>query len=356
MLKKCISWSVLLFWMVLISCTDNGSDGYNYTNQKNIAKFIEEAVYHFENHNEYSKIRSEFPNMQLKGNLDAVQIFYEKAWQIDNKRIDIAHGLSSVYVLSGKIKQAIELWTKILAIDSKNFDAALKIFVYSRVWEQNVQQNSLKEKLKKIDDKKFQSYEEALERLDTVNKRIWETDYTKKYEDKNHVIVVLASASHQGVPSEDMKKRLLVAKDLAKIYLESSLILSGGGLSRSDTGGFTESLVMKNWLIRNNIAPQRLILDPRSEDTVWNAIYVLNILDTMKTIRYGTIVTNGNEARRVLNIFVELSRERNLNIEWDLAPTYPTSPYEEQSEFDKIAIYRDFLRAKGLSLFPGIKR
>ena len=80
-------------------------------------------------------------------------------------------------------------------------------------------------------------------------------------------LIVLGAAVYKDQPSLTLIRRLEGAKDYLETYPDSVAILSGG-MGAGET--ITEAQAMYDWLVGQGVAPDRLLLEPKSTSTEEN--------------------------------------------------------------------------------------
>ena len=118
------------------------------------------------------------------------------------------------------------------------------------------------------------------------------------------------------------KKRILNDRlnHLLKIlnnYKYNKIVLTGGiGLF----GNYNEALYMKDYLIKNNINPNKLIIEDKSKTTKENNINVINLLklNDIKNKTNIVLVTNKFHMYRNKRILKGLINNININFIYDI--------------------------------------
>lgn len=92
---------------------------------------------------------------------------------------------------------------------------------------------------------------------------------------KADVIVVLGCVVRpHGEPSRAMRCRLVLAVDAFKRGVAKRVLVSGG----RNHDGYVEADVMRNHLVAAGIAPDAILVEPRSLSTIENAYYSAQML------------------------------------------------------------------------------
>lgn len=112
------------------------------------------------------------------------------------------------------------------------------------------------------------------------------------------IVVFGQSPKSNGQPSSGMLERLEKTKEMALRYPNTFLIVSGGPVRTE----FAEADVMRNWLVENGIASERILLDLEARDTVGNAIGIVNLLKEQDAHCVLAVATNLHLPRAVVTL------------------------------------------------------
>lgn len=111
------------------------------------------------------------------------------------------------------------------------------------------------------------------------------------------ILVFGERPQEDGALTEGLRDKLTTTLALASDYPEADIFLSGGAVHTD----FTEASVMKEWLIKEGVAKERIVLDEQARDTVGNVIgmsdYIIN-----KNLESVVIVTKGNHMGRAFTL------------------------------------------------------
>lgn len=132
---------------------------------------------------------------------------------------------------------------------------------------------------------------------------IKETDFASTpfliSEPRRHFIVVLGFALNEdGSMKEIQLNRLKLGLQLYQLNPGSKFMLSGG----FPKAGRTESYMMMNWLLSEDVPLQDMVLEEESKDTLGNALYSLTKLKAAGA-ETATIISSLNHLRRVKLLF-----------------------------------------------------
>jgi uncharacterized SAM-binding protein YcdF (DUF218 family) len=111
-----------------------------------------------------------------------------------------------------------------------------------------------------------------------------------------------------------MTRRVRHAAGLARDMPGSVVVLSGGQGKRHPPGTPSEASLMADLALREGVAPEVLILEARSRDTLGNARFSLALLEG-RAIRRILLVTDRSHLRRALWCFRRVGRARGLAVD-----------------------------------------
>lgn len=122
-------------------------------------------------------------------------------------------------------------------------------------------------------------------------------------EDDSMCIVVMGYClNRDGSMTWELQSRLRVALESAKKY-PNAYVLCVGGPTAAD-GKTTEAAQMRQWLLRQGVADDRIILEQRSLSTTENAMYSLPVLQKLyPSVEKLAIVTSDYHVRRSCLMF-----------------------------------------------------
>ncbi|HVV73153.1 MAG TPA: YdcF family protein, partial [Verrucomicrobiae bacterium] len=207
--------------------------------------------------------------------------------------------------------------------------------------------------LLKIHPNRTGEYAQSFERTD----RILQTAPTEipcrtMPRDEHHVIVVLgAGLETNGTVRVKLAARLEQARKLAVMYPKAPLLLTGG----NPKGGITEAYAMSQWLTRKGIQPSRLILEDRAGDTVENALYCSAMLQKLGA-SHVTLITSPSHIHRGLVDLQEACLQRGLSLQVVPLAAAAKGDVHLDPEQERVGVYRDLMRVRGIWTVPGIRR
>ena len=156
---------------------------------------------------------------------------------------------------------------------------------------------------------------------------------SRKADPKMDYLIVLGAQVKGRKISKSLHKRLKIAERYLIDNPDTLVIVSGGQGPGED---ISEALAMKNYLISNEIAAERIIMEDQSTSTLENIIYSKKFLNNADA--KVAVVTNGFHIFRSLNI----ARKQGItNVQGLSAPTEPLlliSYYVREA----LAVFKDF--------------
>lgn len=88
-------------------------------------------------------------------------------------------------------------------------------------------------------------------------------------------LIVLGASVRNGEPSLALLHRLQGAYDYLVEFPEAKAVVSGG---QGPDEAMPEAVCMRDWLVENGIAPERIIMEQRSTSTMENLTYSLELI------------------------------------------------------------------------------
>jgi uncharacterized SAM-binding protein YcdF (DUF218 family) len=134
---------------------------------------------------------------------------------------------------------------------------------------------------------------------------------------QGHVFVVLgASLSSTGTVTTQLKNRLAVALTALAAYPNSKVLVTGG----APKNGHTEGEVMRDWLIANGIAADRILAETKASSTVGNAANSMVMLKADPTFTSYTLISDASHLRRAGVLFdaAAMNLQRKAGASWPI--------------------------------------
>ena len=324
--------------------------------QERSAKMVQTGIYYYWNGGDLKQAEKDyFKGITLKGKYDIVENSFREASKLQPGRLDLLFGVASAQILQKNTTGALQTWDDIWRRDTSGFEAPILLAAYLRALDKNDLSEKIIDKLAQAHPDRTKSYQDKFSRTTrrmALPLRI--TPYLGMPQEKHAIVVLGYALGKGGTVQPTLSKRLDKALELAHIYPQAPLILSGG----VQQGGITESYAMAEWLAGKGIARSRLILEDLAKDTVGNAMYSAAILKDLG-VSHATLVSSASHIRRGLTLLEEASRNQGLDLQFEslVDLDYPSLEEAQKiSEQERVVIYRDLMRASGIWAFPGIQQ
>ena len=275
-------------------------------------------------------------------------------------RLDLRLGLASALIQRAlrtnshfelDVRKALAVYRQVLELDPNGFEAPLQYAAYARAIRDDRAADEAIRHLQVTHPQWTSEYLDRFRRAEAVLTMPLNTDPPVGMpNNRSHAIVVLGAAlDTDGLMKPKLVGRLRQALQVARLYPEAPLVLTGG----NPQAGLTEAYLMRAWLLREGLSADRLHLEDKARDTLANAFYSAAILQKLK-VTHVTLVTSATHIRRGLADLEEACAQRALNIA--IATVAAPEDQELDSCRERIAVYRDTLRVSGIWAFPGIQR
>jgi uncharacterized SAM-binding protein YcdF (DUF218 family) len=343
-------------WSAIAVADDLGSHGISASAQERIAQLIQDALGPYRTDAESGSSATNGTAQHLR----SVEASFREASRLMPARLDLRFGIASALILQAiqtnsqfdlNISNALAVYQEIRAMDTNGFEAPILYAAYSRaIGDENASDEAIRGLLA-VHPQRTHEYLERFRRVEAILQMIPDEEPQKGLPtDRCHAIVVLGAALETNATVKaKLAGRLRQGLKVARVYPEAPLILTGG----NQKSGITEAYVMSLWLKSEGVSSARLYLEDQARDTLGNALYSSAILERLG-VTHVTLVTSANHIRRGLADLEEACLQRGLQL------SYATLAAAGESEFDplreRLAIYRDAMRASGLWAFPGIQR
>lgn len=344
-------------WTPLIFATAAETPAPSAETQEKVAELIQNALGPYRSQGE---IAPGVTNLAWRSLLSIESNFREASLLMPN-RFDLRFGIASALLLQAlhtnsqfdvMLKETLRVYEDIHALDKKGFTAPLLYAAYNRAAGDRLGSDRTLERLTAIHPRRTFEFIDRFNRVDDILRLTPSSKPDRTMPTgTNHAIVVLGAALEtNGVMKPKLLGRLQGGLALAGIYPEAPIVITGG----NQRLGVTEAHVMGQWLLKEGVAGDRVYLEDKARDTLGNAVYSAAILEKLR-VTHVTVVTSVSHIRRGLATLQEACLQRGLKLQFaHLAAAEEPVPADPLRE--KVAIYRDVLRASGIWAFPGIQR
>ena len=151
-----------------------------------------------------------------------------------------------------------------------------------------------------------------------------------------YVVILGAKVKPGGIPSRSLKNRLDAAVDYLQKYPTVKAIVTGGQGADEDR---TEASVMADYLIKNGIAEDRVLLEDQSTTTYENLLFAKKLLP--ENTASITIISNDFHLKRA----TILARKLGLKADVVAAPT-PKVVNTKSRIRERLAIIKAYTRGQ----------
>ena len=279
-----------------------------------------------------------------KKNYDAVEYCLEELIKLHSENLNLQRSLAHTKMLNNNLSGAVKLFDRMIQNNQESFDVLMQFYVYSGLL-QGYFDEQIKEKLKLLDSSRAEMFFNVFEEVELVRKSPVITELSTITHP--HSFVLLGFALDEfGNMAPELLARLELALRLLELNPTSNIILSGG----LPKNGYSETQVMKSWLLERGIDKLRLIEEGTSTDTIENALNSMNILEVASNV---TLVTSSSHARRAQVMFRMADTNRHIKTIGTLEDYLNN---HQSTELEGLEIYRDVLRMGGIWGYPGIMR
>lgn len=156
----------------------------------------------------------------------------------------------------------------------------------------------------------------------------------KKATGENEYAIILgAKVNPGGVPSLALANRLQVATDYLHKYPHVIAVVSGGQGADEDR---TEASVMKDYLLAEGIAPERILVEDEATSTYENLVYSKQLLP--EDVTEVTIISNDFHLRRASY----LAEKIGFHVDVHAAPT-PKIVETKMRMRERLALLKTFI-------------
>ncbi|MGF1760888.1 YdcF family protein [Photobacterium sagamiensis] len=190
----------------------------------------------------------------------------------------------------------------------------------------------------------------AMKDVVTAVDALWEKPVYKEAPDVSPdglgILALGSPANPDGTPQPRLQNTLNRTLELANAFPKSPIFVTGGAIYTS----MTESQAMKNWLVKNGVDADRIVMEDQARDTVGNAINIMPYLKEQKLDRL-LLVTVEYHLRRSALIIDGVLDQQGVNV--DVVGVAGESDkighdYAKRMIVERAASYRDRGRAYGL--------
>jgi DUF218 domain len=342
-------------WAGIGLADDSAAQGVDAGVQEKVAQLIQSVLGPFRSIGDFNSGATN-NSFQILTNIEAS---FREASALMPTRLDLRFGVASALLLQAtltnsqfdlKIKDALRVYQEIRALDPNGFEAPMLYAAYTRAIGETNASDATIDQLMAVHPHRTHEYLERFRRLDKILQSLPNVEpQTCMPTNECHAIVVLGAALEtNGAIKAKLIGRLQQGSKLARIYPEAPIIVTGG----NQKGGITEAYAMSLWLQKEGVRSDRLYLEDKARDTLGNAVFSCAILQKLG-VTHVTVVTSANHIRRGLAVLEEACLQQGLRLNFTSLAAIGEPDLDRGR--DRVAVYRDVMRASGLWAFPGIQ-
>jgi hypothetical protein len=346
----------LSLW-VAVGLADEIQPAVNAPAQEKVTRLLQTVIEDYWNDFEGKKTKTS------GGTETNVETAFRQASKLMPERLDLRFGIASALLsqatqtngpqLELKVKNALEVYREIQALDTNSFEAPILYAAYSRAIGETNDSNAVVTRLGAEHPERTGEYILRFSRIDRILELTPNDEPARTMPDDNHhaIVVLGAGLETNGTMKARLRGRLEQCLKLARTYPNAPIILTGG----NPKDGVTEAYVMCRWLIKKRIPARRLFLEDKARDTVENGLFSALILQRLG-VTHVTLVTSSNHIRRGLADLEEACLQRGLDLQYDQLAAKSKGDTALDREQERLGTYRDVMRVSGLWAFPGLRR
>lgn len=274
----------------------------------------------------------------------AVEQALSRAVEMAPHRLDIRFNLAGRSIQAGEIDRALSRYAAILALAPDDVDALGYFAHWSRFLGNRSAADAALAALRRLRPDRA----ENLSRMwrDIARDETLAVDNAIPSEWTDFAIVVFGYVLNpDGSMHDILLKRLEKTLEAARAFPQASVIVTGG----VPMAGRVEAVEIRDWLVANGVAADRIIEEGYARDVVENCLYTLQIMEICRFTRL-LIVTSAIDVRRA-RLAMGTAAWTNghpcaikaVACESDVSNYHDTTP-------TKIKIHRDILRAHGMPM------
>jgi len=289
----------------------------------------------------------------LRGRYKVVERAFAEAAALAPSRLDLKFALASTQLVQKDLAGARATYRQILAQDPASFDAWAWLAALDRAGRDETAAAGAEQAMAALDPARAAALSRRFDRIEQVIAE--PLDATARSLPGAVTIVTLGFALNaSGGMEKPLLDRLAATLAAARANPGARIIVTGG----QPQMGVTEADLMMRWLVQNGVDRDRVQIEDKAKDTVGNA---LNAADLMRRTQPETVllVTSASHMRRA-RVLVEVALQQE-GLDARVVPVIAAGAAEGEltqpaSADERLAIYRDALRASGVWAYPGLQR
>lgn len=279
-------------------------------------------------------------------NMQVVSDRLVQAHDLAPYRNDLLLTAASAQIDRKDVDAAIALYTKALDTAPNDVDALSYLAGWSRYLGRGGETATFMARLRAQDPARADELERMFTTIDQ-KAAIPPTDTLPELSPSGLAIVTLGYALRDDGSMDDILiKRLQLTQAAAQRWPGAPIIVTGG----VEQSGRTEGESMKEWLVENGVAAERIHDENFARSTVENAAYGVDVLASLRATQ-ALIISSASHLRRALTVF-QLTAADTLGNNFPFASSgnadKPLAELASPDPSELLSIYRDAFSSIGL--------
>lgn len=257
----------------------------------------------------------------------------------DPENLDAYRFQAEVYLIGSKYKAALGQLDQILRRDPSDIHALGVSTILCRILEDKEGEKGRMETLMSVSPEAAEAVTMLLNDVETY----WNAPYEELPQTDmvpDAIVTFGQTPKPNGTPSGGLLNRLNKTLEMAQLFPDAAIIVSGGDVKTE----FTEASVMKNWLVEQGIAEDRIYMDELARDTYGNAVGSLLELEKLDAHKAVVVATRLHLPRATTTMALYAKRQ-GYELEVDSAGSGDT---DVRDEGERLYTYIAGARAAGL--------
>jgi len=257
-------------------------------------------------------------------NMQTVADRLAQANQLAPYRTDLLFSAASAQITRKDVPAAVALYGKVLDLASKDVDALSYLAGWNRYLGRAAESAGFMARLRTLDPARAAQMDLMFHTIDRVGGQP-PSDALPNVPASGLAIVTLGyELNDDGSMSDVLVGRLRATLAAAARWPSAPIIVTGG----NEEAGHTEGESMKDWLVGQRIAPDRIHAEDFATSTLENATYSVNLLAQLGAT-HTLLVSSASHVRRAEVIF-ELAEPETLGSGFPVVTLgYPDRPLTE---------------------------
>ncbi|MEW5809148.1 MAG: ElyC/SanA/YdcF family protein [Actinomycetota bacterium] len=324
------------------SATETASVGDGSTHDR-VEKLLDEAEEAFD---APARTSSAGNTDKTADNMQIVADRLLQAHELAPYRNDLLFSAASAQIARKDVDAALTLYETALSTVPNDVDAQSYMAGWSRYLGRRPDADNYLNQLRALDPARTEQLETMFATIDQKLSTPL-TDALPALPEPGLAIVTLGYALHEDGSMDDILiDRLQQTKAAAQRWPTAPIVVTGG----VEQSGRTEGESMKEWLVNNGVAPDRIHDENFARSTVENASYGVEVLASLRAT-HALIISSASHIRRALTLF-QLAAEDTLGKDFAFVGSgsadKPLAELATATPSELLSIYRDAFSAIGM--------